>query len=222
MHCYGVRYGFLTTYEETVFLEQKPHPSKTGKWVLWVSPIIKHSTRSRPVHEIGEPSAYRGYVSLRECFLYMMRLAAQNPQAKNQMGRDAWVSKRRGKADPDDIISDHSDSYGSEQYQPRPTKNPRTASSRGPSGRQTADRTHDIERLTQGMSVGNSHSRLYMKNRNTPYPIHFSRSENEYYVQLKDGSRKYVGTQFYKDEDREGKYMYYVKGDQKIVVVLQT
>ena len=45
-----LKYGFFTTYEETIFLKQEKHPTKKGKWVLWHSPVILHSTRSRQVN----------------------------------------------------------------------------------------------------------------------------------------------------------------------------
>ena len=66
------KYGFMSTYNETVFLKQDVDPSDPNKYALWYSDAIRHNIRARPVGG-GNPSAapYRNCVSLKECFLFL-------------------------------------------------------------------------------------------------------------------------------------------------------
>jgi hypothetical protein len=92
-----VRFGFLTTYDLTIFLKQEPDRARPGSFVLWYSNVIRHNTCSVDVgedeHQIQE---YWQQVSLRECFLYFgaeiqsRRYKADNPMAEHQWIGRAW------------------------------------------------------------------------------------------------------------------------------------
>lgn len=83
MHQHQLKYGFFTTYEQTIFLKQEHHP-RGKRMVLWYSPIISHETKSRstPTERENYPE-YRGTVSVRECFLYFVSLARKETHAVN-------------------------------------------------------------------------------------------------------------------------------------------
>lgn len=70
----GLQYGFLSTYEQTIFLAQRPCPH-TGTFESWSSPVINHNTVSRSVSaqevQMFGDQAYRDKVSLRECMMYL-------------------------------------------------------------------------------------------------------------------------------------------------------
>lgn len=78
MKTYKVKYGFHTTYEETIFLKQE---RTSSGWVLYYSSPIRHDA-------IGDRS--NGTVSIRECFLYLVDEAINSPVADNDQQR--WVS----------------------------------------------------------------------------------------------------------------------------------
>jgi len=60
MDDYGCKYGFFSTYDQTIFMR------RTGAFTFKKSPIIYHTTSSS-----AQPRA----VSVRECMLYLARLA---------------------------------------------------------------------------------------------------------------------------------------------------
>ncbi len=64
----NLRYGFWTTYRETVFLKQEQ--SKQGEWLLRVSNIIKFDTKSGLTRRADDN--LNGRVSLRECMLFLI------------------------------------------------------------------------------------------------------------------------------------------------------
>jgi hypothetical protein len=68
MKTFNLKYGFWTTYEQTVFLKQEKN--QQGKWVLKISNIIKSTTTSNLKH--AATANLRESVSLRECMLYLM------------------------------------------------------------------------------------------------------------------------------------------------------
>jgi hypothetical protein len=68
MKIYNLKYGFWTTYEQTIFLKQEK--SQQGEWMLRLSAIIKHDTKSDLT--VAANSNLRGCVSLRECMLFLM------------------------------------------------------------------------------------------------------------------------------------------------------
>ncbi|KAL1998285.1 hypothetical protein VTN02DRAFT_6463 [Thermoascus thermophilus] len=71
MYLAKVKYAFLTTYDQTIFLKQEPHPTKQSQWALWHSNVISHTTASEEVDPKAKFDAYRNRVSLRECFLFL-------------------------------------------------------------------------------------------------------------------------------------------------------
>lgn len=77
MQTYKVKYGFQTTYDETIFLKQE---STSSGWVLYYSDPIQHDA-------IGDRS--KGTVSLRECFLYLVDESLNSPVANND--EQNWV-----------------------------------------------------------------------------------------------------------------------------------
>ncbi|KAL2001236.1 hypothetical protein VTN02DRAFT_2079 [Thermoascus thermophilus] len=121
------KYGFLTTYEQTIFLKQDKHPTRKGRWVLWHSPVILHDTQSRRVpgpsgrgQDLSNPALYRQRVSLRECFLYFIDLACGEKTAMNTMKLNTWVVGQDFKFDQHDYVSDESPSSSSEEDSSKP------------------------------------------------------------------------------------------------------
>lgn len=88
------KYGFLTTYNETVFLKQEPHPNHEGEFVLWHSNIIHHNTFFKDVKS-KDPLHFHGRVSLRECFLYFAFKAAKEPYTPYPRIRTQWVGRHQ-------------------------------------------------------------------------------------------------------------------------------
>ena|SRR5271154_2002399 len=85
-------YGFMSTYDQTVFLKQDVDPSDPNKYALWYSNVIHHNTRAQPVAGANAPAAaYRDRVSLKECFLFLgPEIQAGRWQANNPMAADEW------------------------------------------------------------------------------------------------------------------------------------
>jgi hypothetical protein len=135
MHTNNVKYGFLTTYNQTVFLKQEPHPRNRRRWVLWHSPVIYHDAPSRCIE--GDPRnvlSFRNRVSLRECFLFLVRkVCSGDYYTENQMGEEQWFAPNllsKG-SDSDYVTDSSSDSQESQEGSP-----PRS------SGRQTIGSTN--------------------------------------------------------------------------------
>ncbi|RFU29385.1 hypothetical protein B7463_g6962, partial [Scytalidium lignicola] len=111
MFNYKVKYGFLTTYDQTMFFKQEQHPKEKDKWVLWHSDVISHSTKSTEVgnNHAKEPRSYHGKVSVRECFLFLgKKIAANDFTAKYPEKPGDWYGhiQDRTTYDPEDYISD--------------------------------------------------------------------------------------------------------------------
>lgn len=95
MYLEKLKFGFLTTYNETIFLRQDVHPV-TGKWMLWHSNVIHHTTASEDVQG-DNPENYFGKVSVRECFVYLaMMVDSGNYRADNPMDDAKWYGQRGG------------------------------------------------------------------------------------------------------------------------------
>jgi hypothetical protein len=110
MHESEAKYGFLTTYHETIFLRQTERPGRKGEWVLWYSNVIMHGTISTPATS-DRPRDYHGKVSLRECFLFLaVEGASNNHHAKNEMPLSTWTvtRKKSHSAQRDHITDDYS------------------------------------------------------------------------------------------------------------------
>ncbi|KAB8224948.1 hypothetical protein BDV33DRAFT_199232 [Aspergillus novoparasiticus] len=82
----NLKYGFMATYNETVFLRQEKD-GVTGKWELQYSPVIMHST-----------SGTSKTASLRQCIWYMARCAEAQRHVTNDTRRQLWVVRLRDEA----------------------------------------------------------------------------------------------------------------------------
>lgn len=92
-----MKYGFLTTYDETIFLKQAPHPTKPQTSALWFSTVIRN-------HQNGR------MVSLRECMLYLgLQIQSGGYRWKNSMAPKSWVGSLGGQYTDDDRISPEED-----------------------------------------------------------------------------------------------------------------
>lgn len=78
------KYGFLSTYEETIFLRQR-HDS--ARWVIDCSPVIFASDAYTEWNPVNTSST----VSLRECFFHIATLALPEGEINNQQPRSEWV-----------------------------------------------------------------------------------------------------------------------------------
>lgn len=79
----GCMYGFLSNYEEAIFLRQR-HNGTT--WVVDCSPVILASN----VHTKESPT-----VTVRECFFYIAILARPQAIVDNRLPPSEWVSSTR-------------------------------------------------------------------------------------------------------------------------------
>ena len=85
MKKYEVKYGFYTTYEETIFLK-KEWRARDGHWVLWHSRPISYNAISDAVD--ANLADLVGRVSLRECFFYLQTQVARGDwHATNKDGK---------------------------------------------------------------------------------------------------------------------------------------
>ncbi|KAB8215238.1 hypothetical protein BDV33DRAFT_208520 [Aspergillus novoparasiticus] len=102
-----------------MFFKQEPHPRNNKKWVLWHSPVIRHNVRSREIlgneKDLRNPALYRGHVSLRECFLYIVHLAYQDFSAKNTMVYSRWVGPGSAAPEEDYITEESSGESGDDE-----------------------------------------------------------------------------------------------------------
>ncbi|KAE8329912.1 hypothetical protein BDV39DRAFT_202490 [Aspergillus sergii] len=81
-------YGFMSTYEETIYLTQE---FKRGSWTLF---------HSRPIHHFTKRESARGLdltnkVSLRECFWFLIGCALEDDIAGNSLLLREWVQKKK-------------------------------------------------------------------------------------------------------------------------------
>ncbi|EFR01366.1 hypothetical protein MGYG_04373 [Nannizzia gypsea CBS 118893] len=84
MHHYQMKYGFLTTYNDTIFIKQGPI-EKTSEWALYISP---------PIHYSAVADESKGYpvVTVRQCMYYLMRATCDGGHiAQNPTELDTWV-----------------------------------------------------------------------------------------------------------------------------------
>ncbi|KAI2730069.1 hypothetical protein CBS147332_1921 [Penicillium roqueforti] len=82
-------FGFVSTYDETIFLRQVQLAS--GQWIVEYSPVI-YST------DAYQPSGSQGYgsglsVSMRQCMFYVAMLASAQGPVNNQTSVAQWVVK---------------------------------------------------------------------------------------------------------------------------------
>jgi hypothetical protein len=70
-----LKYAFLSTYTQTIYLKQE---FRQGQWTLYHSSVIDHNAqRSTPGAHID------GNVSLRQCMWYLMHLAETTHLVQN-------------------------------------------------------------------------------------------------------------------------------------------
>ncbi|RFU35279.1 hypothetical protein B7463_g1019, partial [Scytalidium lignicola] len=88
------KYGFMSTYEETVFIMQDVDFNDATRYALYSSNIIRHNTKSQKVR--GPIAAvYENKVSLRECFLFLsLEIGAGSWQSANPMPANQWYLRR--------------------------------------------------------------------------------------------------------------------------------
>ncbi|GKZ31237.1 hypothetical protein AbraIFM66950_011530 [Aspergillus brasiliensis] len=134
MHEAKIKYGFLTTYKQTIFLKQAPHPDKQkrGQMALWHSNVISHNTPSAEVDPRGDFTRYKGRVSLRECFLFLGKMANDSPMCENPLDSTKWVAAPNTKvwSDSDHIspsVSSSEDGSDGERGRSRPPPPPPAA-----------------------------------------------------------------------------------------------
>ncbi|OXV07058.1 hypothetical protein Egran_05177 [Elaphomyces granulatus] len=84
----SLKYGFVSTYEETIFLRQE---LVAGNWGLQYSPVIGHSTSATVI----TPANFSGTVSLRQCFWHLSALARAGHVAMNTLPEAKWTTNRR-------------------------------------------------------------------------------------------------------------------------------
>lgn len=139
-----VKYGFLTTYDQTVFLKQEPSRQRPGRWVLWYTNVIFHNAPStflgRDDFRFKNRHLYGGKVSLRECFLFLAhKIRSGDYKVENTMNDKHWigaaigasVGSRKPKSPLDsDHISDSDESSGSESTSGSPTGAPTASKAR--------------------------------------------------------------------------------------------
>ncbi|KAE8349735.1 hypothetical protein BDV28DRAFT_151607 [Aspergillus coremiiformis] len=101
MHTTQSRLGWFTTYEQTMFLKQVPHPKRKERWVLCHSPVIRHDVKYQEVSK-DISTLYRGRVTLRECFLFLAKEASESPRAVNTMSPLDWVTQIQKLVDDED------------------------------------------------------------------------------------------------------------------------
>lgn len=87
---FQLKYGFFSTYNNTLFLKQE---IINGNWVLSVSNLINFNTISTPQDNNGDMLVDK--VSLRECMLYFMHVCDQ-PDFKvvNNTHTSDWIIHR--------------------------------------------------------------------------------------------------------------------------------
>lgn len=109
MKALKLRYGFLSNYNETIFLRQVERPvsnwqqsnghgPQNAEWCLQHSSVIRHNTKAaRSVGSQGthDADAHRHKVSLRQCMWHICNLVAAGHQADNMMPDEQWVDNSR-------------------------------------------------------------------------------------------------------------------------------
>lgn len=88
MYIFKLKYGFFTTYDETVFLKQVP---RDGGWKLCFSRIITHEEGATP----GGPPILSGdkknvSISLRKCMLYLCSITEKDYLVENTTPFEEW------------------------------------------------------------------------------------------------------------------------------------
>ncbi|KAK2760838.1 hypothetical protein FQN54_002077 [Arachnomyces sp. PD_36] len=86
-------FGFLTTYQQTIFLKLEKDP-KSGAMVLWHSNVINgNSIYAEADRSDNTPRAYHNKVTLRECFLFIAKQVVLSSRYSGNYSH--YVQKRR-------------------------------------------------------------------------------------------------------------------------------
>lgn len=81
----GSAYGFLSTYEETIFLYQTQLAN--GQWHVEYSPVVW----STDIYEPSQGPSSIPSLSMRQCMFYVAGLASQHGPVSNQTPASQWV-----------------------------------------------------------------------------------------------------------------------------------
>ena len=106
MKVYRMRYAFLTTYEQTVFLKQEQ--LQDGEWVLWYSspifleakPIFHDTTSNLHIENPNDHRSYQDCVSLKECILYFLHMSRGETTARTP-NYGQTLRRARDNSEPD-------------------------------------------------------------------------------------------------------------------------
>ncbi|KAL5340320.1 hypothetical protein BJX70DRAFT_396829 [Aspergillus crustosus] len=84
LHIRGLKNGFVSTYDQTIFVKQE---LANGVWTLFYSPAIPSDAK------LLEPTTVGGnpWVSLKECFWFLCKLAKAGHAANNPLSLQKWV-----------------------------------------------------------------------------------------------------------------------------------
>lgn len=103
------KYGFLTTYRETVLLKQEEYSRRQRHWVMLYSSVIERSTMSTLL-AFDDPNGialYRKGVSLRKCLSFIVhRVSWKDLERENAMPRNQWYNHDQDDRDDDDDDDD--------------------------------------------------------------------------------------------------------------------
>ncbi|KAK2812928.1 hypothetical protein FQN50_000949 [Emmonsiellopsis sp. PD_5] len=94
MYQFKMRYGFLTTYDYTIFLKQVLWEGKEPR--LYFTP---------PIEASSSPEASKDAVSIRQCFYYLLSTIKQNGDhiIENTILLEKWVGPRSGTRSNDPV-----------------------------------------------------------------------------------------------------------------------
>lgn len=86
MHRFKMRYGFLTTYDLTIFVQQRI-PEGGTESVLYVT---------EPINFSSSPDLPEGTISVRQYLYYLLAVTKENGSftAENSIEHDDWVAVR--------------------------------------------------------------------------------------------------------------------------------
>ncbi|KAE8154112.1 hypothetical protein BDV25DRAFT_148264 [Aspergillus avenaceus] len=217
------KHGFLTTYEQTIFFQQVPHPKKKNVWVLCYSPVIYHNSKYEQVAEdkLDNPAYYRGKVTLAECFLYLAKRASEDRQAANSMEAKSWVGSDSSKINGEDDGHISFEEEGSSAEEGKKDEK----DEKDKSQRMTRSTTRRLKTITNTNTLHTDTERLNIQGHSHLYStlewrgcvsIFFDRLEDKWYYISKG---KHVHVHLHQDPDEgdffvSGNYRYPVRKHQ--------
>ena len=155
-------------------------------------------------------------VSLRECFLYFLRLANIEHTAVNSMSNDAWVGGSDFKLDPYDCVSD-----GTSSDDGKASSRKKSSSGQQPQQQiQQSSSVAALECYTSDLTLGD---RRRVSHRNIPLrqapdvTVYYSDSRKRWYYEDRKGKRVFV--ELYEDYSPDGTpFQYYIEGGERQLV----